>query len=1041
MMEIILGKNKISWHYTLLYMSLILFSTTAFAQIEISGVVTDEANVTLPGVTVLEKGTKNGVTTDFDGNYTITVTKGATLVFSFIGFTTHEVTIGEQTKIDIVLKENVEKLDEVVIIGYGAQKKEQINSAVAVVDLENTKEQPKVTVDQMLQGQAAGVSVTSDSGKPGAAVSVRIRGATSLTGSNEPLYVIDGIPISGDARNTATSGRPIAGSDFTSEGETTTNPLTALNPNDIESVVVLKDASATAIYGSRGANGVVIVTTKSGKKGTGKITYDSYLTYQTQSKLLDVMNLQQYATQQNALAEIYGLEPRVEFTYPELLGAGTNWQEELFRTGVTQNHQISLSGRKDLFSYYVSGSYLKQEGTIIGSGLKRYTFKTNVDSRLKDWLRVGANLSVGVTNEDLVFGSSSNGIINYSILSAPDLAAYAGDGDFQAQEENNLGINFNNPLAMALAVDTELVRKNFFGNTYLEADIIKGLKYRFEFGGNTEFSEFDKYTPEAEYLSTEEAVYNVRRQNWYSWNLKNLVTYDKKVGKHSFTLLLGQEASESAWQGVISQGNGFVSDEIHALDVADETTSNDYKGSSSLLSFFGRLIYDFNNRYSITATYRADGSSKFSKENRWGYFPGISGSWRVSNESFMSNVKFLDDLKLRVGYGQTGNQNIGGYAYGSSLYSFTTDTGVGFLVSNLGNPDLKWESMHQTNIGLDMGFLDNKLKFTVEWYNKVSKDFLYTIPLPEYLTGNSNWEGGLSNPTVNVGEMKNTGWDISLNYGTSTNDFSWNSTLIFSTYKNELTKMNKDLNLIQTIGDINYNDITVTNSVVGQAIGQFYGLQADGLLRSDDEVTNAGTYFGETPEIGDVKYVDVSGDGIVNEDDYTYIGNPHPKFTYGFTNNFEYKGVTLSVFLQGSYGNDILNLTRKYGTRNSNLYINQLAEASDFWSVDNPDAQLPRPQLEDHNNNRISSRFVEDGSYLRIQNVTLGYNFPTNLISKIKMSRLRIYGGVQNLYTFTDYKGYDPEVGSINQNALLMGIDNGRYPSPRTYTMGLNIEF
>lgn len=1018
-----------------------LLGQVALAQKTVSGTVSDKDGMTLPGVTVLEKGTTNGVTTDIDGKYSITVNNDATLTFTFIGFSGQEIVVGDKTTIDITLQENVQDLGEVVVIGYGTQKKERVTSAVAVVNMDNVVEQSKVTVDQMLQGQAAGVSVTTDSGKPGAAVSVRIRGATSLTGSNEPLYIIDGIPISGDARNTATSGRPVAGNDFTSQGDTTVNPLAALNPNDVESVVVLKDASATAIYGSRGANGVVIITTKSGKKGTGKIAYDSFIAFRTQSKMLDGMNLRQYATLQNSLAEIYGLQPRIEFQQPELLGEGTDWQDELFRSGFTENHQISLSGGKDGYTYYISGGYMDQEGTIVGSGLRRYTFKLNLDSQVKDWLRVGGNFSAAVTNEDLVFSSSSNGIINYTMLSAPDLAPYAGSGGFQAQEENELGIAFNNPLAMALAINQKLVRKSFFGNTYLEARLMPELKYRFEFGANTEFSEYERFTPAADYLSTEMAVYNSNRQNWYNWNLKNLITYNKSFGKHNLNVLLGQEATESVWEGLITQGNGYVSNQIHTISVADDTFADDYKGSSALLSFFTRVNYDFNNKYSISGTFRADGSSKFAEGNRWGYFPGVSGSWRISSESFMENVEAVNDLKLRVGYGQTGNQNIGNYRYGSALSTFNTSYGTGFLVSNLSNPDLKWESMHQTNIGLDVALFNSKLNMTVEWYNKVSKDFLFVLPLPSYITGDQSWQGGMDNPTVNLGEMKNTGWDITLKYGASTEDFKWNSTLIFSMYKNKLTKMNGNLDLVTPIGDINYNNINVTNSVVGQPIGQFYGLKADGLLRSAEEVSAAGTYFGATPEIGDVKYVDVSGDGIVNEDDFTFMGTPHPDFTYGFTNNFEYKGITLSVFLQGSYGNDILNLTRKYGTRNSNLYINQLAEASDFWTEDNQDAKFPRPQLEDHNNNRVSSRFVEDGSYLRIQNVTLGYNFPTDLISKVKMSSLRIYAGVQNLYTFTNYSGYDPEVGSINQSASLMGIDNGRYPSPRTYTLGLNVQF
>ncbi|MGV7104917.1 SusC/RagA family TonB-linked outer membrane protein [Flavobacterium sp. U410] len=1023
------------------------FSALTAQNIKVSGVVSDKQGLTLPGVNVVLKGTQKGVITDFDGNYELEVPANGVLNFSYIGFKTLEVSVNSKTTLNVTLEENVSSLEEIVVIGYGSQKKGEVNSSISSVNMNNVREQPKTTVEQLLQGQAAGVTVTSDSGKPGAAVSVKIRGAASLTGSNEPLYVIDGIPISGDATFKAMGGQPIAGENFTNQGDNTVSPLAALNPNDIESIDILKDASATAIYGSRGANGVVIITTKSGKKGEGKISYDTYVSLQKQYKLLDVMNLQQYAVQQNALAEVYGMVPRVEFQNPELLGSGTNWQDEIYKTGMIVSHQLAFSGGKEDTSYYLSGGYMNQEGTVIGSGFKRYSFKANLDNRVKKWLKVGGNITGAITNEDLTLNSSNNGIINLSLLSAPDLPVTTSDGQFATQQSNNSGVFYRNPVGTALGISNNLIRKNFMGNLYADADIIKGLKYRFEFGANTEFSENNIYTPEATYLNTSKSILHVRRQNWYAWNLKNYLTYDFRLGEnHKFTVLAGQESSESVWEGVLNWGYGFLNDQIQNLNVADadQTQASSYKGSSALSSYFGRILYDFNNKYGITATYRADGSSKFAEGNRWGYFPGISGSWRVSNESFMENTKkYVDDIKIRVGYGETGNQNIPNYLYGSTLYSFQTSTGTGFTLANIPNPKLKWETSRQTNIGLDFSVFDKTLKFSIDHYKKVTDDLLYQVPLPDYYTGGYAYEGGTSAQYSNVGKVSNTGWDFAITYtNKALNGFSWTSNLVISKYKNKLESVSEELDLSKTIYLNDYTESIVTNSTVGQPLGLFYGLESAGIFRTQEDLNGVGTYFGQTPQLGDVKYVDQNGDGKIDEKDMTYIGNPHPDFTFGFTNNFEYKGFTLSLFFQGSYGNDIMNLTRKAGTSNTYMYTNQLAEASDFWTPDNVDASLPRPVSSlSHANNRISSRFVEDGSYIRLQNLTMGYNFPKEMLSKMKMSRLKIYMGVQNLFTITNYKGYDPEVGSFNQDVLLMGIDNGRYPNPRTYTMGLNVEF
>ncbi len=1040
---------------------LFFLTSTAFlnAQTKVSGVVSDAKGLTLPGVNVTIKGTKDGVVTDFDGKYEISIPQKASLVFSFIGFTTQEIVVNGKTTINVKLQESENTLNEVVLIGYGTQLKKDLNGSISSVkakDLENLRQ---VSVDQMLQGKAAGVSVTNGSGQPGAAASVRVRGVTSINGTNEPLYIIDGVPISGDATGRATSGRPISGNDFSSNGgsgNSASSPLTMINPSDIQSIDILKDASATAIYGSRGANGVIIITTKSGSKGTGKITYDSSTSFSSIYKKLDVLNLQQYAVLQNGLAAAFSVTPRAEFSHPELLGKGTNWQDEIYQTAMIKNHQIAFSGTNGGTNYYLSLGFLDQEGNIIGSGYKRYTMRLNVDSKVKDWLKVGANVNGGVTNEDITVNQSFSGLISNTLLQAPDMPIRNLDGSYAAPPAGQ-NVNYFNPVAEALTKDNKLVRKNFLGNVYAEASLFKGLKYRIEVAANTEFSENTEFAPSFDRGSQFNltADLNERRQNWYSTNIKNLLTYDFKVQKHKFTLLAGQEANDAHWEGILASANGFQTNDIYGLNLSDTNnrTVTSYKGSQSLASIFGRLIYDFDNRYSLSTSIRQDVSSKFdgTANNQKGYFPAVALSWKLSNEKFMEDTKkYIDNIKFRVGYGETGNQQIPNNRYSALLGQQNSGLGNGFLPSNFPNPDLTWESLKQTDIGVDFTLLDARMSVSFDFYNKKSSGFLYQIPWPDYLTGGTSQYGGIDAPYSNIGEVQNKGYDLTLGYATkNTENFSWSSSLVFSHYKNEVLSLVDGLSLTQEVNTNGYQPVVVTNTLVGQPIGMFYGYKTDGLFNSMEELNSAPLQFGQTvgtapgeTYLGDVKYVDVNGDGVIDPKDKTVIGNPHPDFTFGFTNNFKYKNFDLSIFLQGSVGNDVMNLTRRAGTSNSLLFQNQLTEALDYWTPTNTDTNVPRPIGSTSNYNlEISDRYVEDGSYLRIQNLALGYTLPQSLVSRVKISRLKVYGSVQNLFTFTNYSGYDPEIGSFNQNVLLSGIDNGRYPSPRTYSVGINLEF
>jgi len=1058
--------NFIHWNANHRAVPLILFllltSNFITAQVKISGTVSDEKGLSIPGANISVVGQRASVSTDFDGKYTIDAPANATLEFSFIGFNTQKIALNGKTTINAVLKSATEELKDIVVIGYGTQKRKDINSAISSIsskDIENLK---VVSFDQMMQGKAAGVVVNSNSGEPGSNVSVRIRGASSLTGTNEPLYVIDGVPISGDARNSSTSGRNAQGnSNFSNAGNITQSPLALINPSDIESIDILKDASATAIYGSRGANGVIIVTTKSGKKGTGKLSFENSYSISNLPKKLHSMNLQQYATHQNALSDVYDpTGKRPEFAHPELLGKGTDWQDAIYETGIMTSNQLSFSGGKDGVNYYLSGGVLNQDGIVIESAFKRYNFRANIDAKVNKFIKVGVNVSGAITDEKLTLNGQFNGVVATSLLATPDVAVRELSGAFAGPPSGG-ATSFVNPVATSLLGSNTLVRKNYSGNFYTQIDLLKGLEYRFEVGGYMYDNLGERFDPMYSLGNAVKSFANLyyNPSSGNSWNLKNMLTYRNTIGKHNFTVLAVQESNRSHWEGYSITGYGFKDNSdksLSASDLSKAVTSGIYKGTQTLSSYLGRVVYDFGGKYGVSAAVRADGSSKFFVGNKWGVFSSVGGSWKLSNESFMEGTKkYVDNIKLRFGWGQTGNNQIPGNLYDSNLHIVNSTMGTSYLPANTPNKDLKWETQEQTNLGLDFTMFQSKLTASLDLYRKVSKNFLYQVPLPYFLSGGGNYEGGVDPPYFNLGSMQNKGVELTLGYTQNFSaNFSWNSSLNVTKYVNEVTDM-AGLNIVKTMGTLAYNTVTVSRTQEGLPIGSFAGYQALGIYRTDDDLTTYGHEVGGTKVVlkngtnsllpdfqkGDVIYKDQNNDGIIDTKDIVSIGNPNPKFTYGFTNNFRYKSIDLSVFLQGTVGNKLLNLTRASGTMNSNLGTNYLTEAADFYSASNLDASLPRPSTYDNINNAVSTRFIEDGTYLRVQNVTLGYSLPSDIISKIKLTRLRVYASAQNLYTFTKYKGYDPEVGSYNQDALLSGIDNGRYPVPRQISFGFNVEF
>jgi TonB-linked SusC/RagA family outer membrane protein len=1040
---------------TSLLLLLLFCYTASIAQTKtIKGIVTDEKRVPLSGATIIVKETGTTVQTDSDGKFTIELAaKGKKLLVSYVNMTTSEVNIGKDVNLTITLSSSTKDLSEVVVIGYGTQNKRDVNGAIASVKADQLRNTPQSSIDQMLQGRVSGVTVTQNSGAPGSATSVKIRGINSL-GSNEPLYVIDGVPVLGDARNSSTSGRAASvGFDWAGggNGQTAVSPLAALNPSDIASVEILKDASAAAIYGNRAANGVVIITTKRGKNMDGKIVYDTYFGTQRPSKYLEVMNLQEYAKFENDLSAAYSQPLRPEFADPSILGAGTNWQKEIFRQAAMQSHQLSFSGGKDAVNYFVSGGYFNQDGIVVGSNFKRFSLRTNIDGQVKKWLKIGTSLAVSRTKERITLNDDMEGVISGALLQAPDMPVRNSDGKYAGPSTSNGAEPAQNPVAKALLIDNTIQRDKIFGSIYAEINFLKNFTLRAEFAGDFNNSDKRGFKPTYEWGRIKNTIAlgfaGIDRSQY--WDAKQILTYNGHYKKNKFTIMGGHEVSEVRWNGVAGIRSDFPSNDIRVLSLGNPlgATNDEYRGSQALESYFGRATYTFDSRYSLTATLRADGSSKFDPTNgkQWGYFPAMAVGWTVTNEKFMKDVKWLNNLKLRVGYGEIGNQNIPNYAYGSSLVQTPTGIGLGFYPNNIPNADVSWEKQKQTNVGVDITVLKNKVELSVDYFKKTSTDFLLPLPLPDYLGVSGN--GSIKAPVVNAGEIENKGFDVNLKVNKiNLGPVEWNTSAVLSAYKNRVN----DLKDLEFINKVQFGTLAVSKVAQGVPVGVFVGYKTDGLFTDVSQFVGAPKQFGlnfqpgyQGVYLGDVKYVDVNGDGVVDAKDATVIGNPNPDFTYGFTNSFSFKGIDVSVFIQGSHGGEIMNIVNRSIGGLDKLYNNQLKAYSNYWSPTNTGATIPRPRPGTDNQNLvISDRFIEDASYMRIQNISLGYHLPKAVIKRLRVVHsVRVYGSIQNLKTFTKYSGYDPEVGSFNQNTGLMNVDNGRYPVPRTMTVGVNLEF
>jgi TonB-linked SusC/RagA family outer membrane protein len=1041
----------------LITLLLMLLSASAWSQDrKLTGTITDESGQRMPGATVRVPQTNIGTVTNIEGVFELMVPSGTrALEFGMIGMETQTITLGKQDRLKVSLSPSSAGLDEVVVIGYGSQNKKDVTGAISSVRAEELKNLPQPSVDQLLQGRAAGVVITQNSGQPGSASSVRIRGVTSLTGSNEPLYIIDGVPVSGDGNRIGTSGRSDA-SGFSwsggGNGQTALSPLASINPADIVNIDILKDASAQAIYGSRAANGVIIITTKRGRSGESKITYDAYGGYQEPAKLLNTLNLQDYARLQNKLAKVYGTQPLSEFADPSLLGQGTDWQRAIFRRAPMQNHNLGISGGSNRLQYYFSAGYLNQDGMVIGSNFERLSTRLNIDSQVKDWFKFGTSITANRTNERITLNDDAEGVISRALLQGPDVPVKNPDGTYAGPPPNAPEAPQSNPVAQALDIQNNVFRNRVLGSIFADINFGKHLAFRTEVNGDFAFRQSPAFRPTYKWGLVENTVATAQNtfENTQWWVLKNYLTYTQQFGKHNVNAMVGHEAQESSWRGLNGVRANFPTNELPVVGLGDPLTAanSEYKGSTALESYYGRAIYSFDNRYNLTATLRADGSSKFDPAggNQWGYFPSFSASWNVSNEKFLKGNKVLSNLRVRGGYGLVGNQDVPNYLYGVGLFQVQSGLGVGFFPDKIANRTLQWESARQANVGIETGFFQNRIELVVDVYRKESSDFLYRLPLPDYIgvTG----VGSIGSPWVNIGNMENRGVDITLNTRNVVSaKLNWNSTLIFSHYRNKILDI-QGLNIIEAV---QFGFFPVTNTIEGQPIGMFWGLQAEGLFRNIDELNRAPIQFerpvgkgvGQT-YLGDIKYKDVNGDGKVDSKDATFIGNPHPKFTYGFTNHFTFGNLDVNIFLQGAYGAKGLNFLRRSTEGINARFNNQTARAALFYDEEEgrTDTDVFRPVPgSDNPNLKVSSYWVEDISYLRIQNIQLGYSLPQEITRVVRLNRLKVYASIQNLRTFTKYSGLDPEIGNYNQKATLPNVDNGRYPVPRTFTFGVNAEF
>ena len=1005
----------------------------------VAGRVTSRDNgEPLPGVTILVKGTNLGASTNSEGNFSLSVPDNSVLVFSSVGFASQEIMVnGATPTLVVALAPDVKALSEVVVVGYGTQSRQQLTTAITSVSAAAIERQPVAGFDQALQGQAPGVQVTAPSGAPGAGINVRIRGNATIGLNASPLYVIDGIPVlpTYDQELAVGGQRP--------------NPLNAINPNDIESIDVLKDGAASAIYGVRASNGVVVITTKRGKVGKATVGFSTYFGRQVIRRELDLLNGRQFAALYNDQLVNSGLAPAYN---PDTVRTNTDWQNEVYRPANIQNYQLNVSGGTDKTRYYLSGGYFKQDGISLNSGFDRYTFKLNLDQQLSSRFRAGTSLNLSRTGNNNSSrsenGAGSSGTVLGTLASIPTMPVRNPDGSYAV---NPFARNFDNPVGNLLESSNKATIYQVIGNVYAELDILKNLTLRstagIDFRSQIENEFITRDYPGTSGPGTAEANRGSGRTGTNQqviWLQENTLTYRPSLGeKHNLTLLAGESMQVSDRFTSSASGNGYASNAVPYLSgVSVFNKPSSYQDQWGLLSFFGRATYDYDQRYLASVSLRADASSRFRPGKQYGYFPAVSAAWRVSKEAFFPENKVVSDLKLRGSFGANGNQEFftyqrfSRYGIGYTYPGAGTAVASGIAQSDIGNNDLKWETTYQYNAGLDLSLLDNRLTFTADVYRKHTRDLLQLVTIP--------LSTGADNLSIlqNVGSIRNQGLELGLttNNVQPINGFGWTTNLNFTMNRNKVLDLGQ---VVSTEGRLEDRRIEAGNGfvLVGQPLGVFYAYQVQGIFQSQAEVDAAARQSPGRTAAGDIRFRDLNGDGIINDKDRTIIGNPNPKSIAGVTNTFTFKGLELSIFFQGSFGNDIYNQNRET-LESMRDPLNQTTRVLNRWTPTNTNTDVPRAIAADPNGNaRYSDRFIEDGSYVRLKNLTLAYNLPTSLIKHAALSNLRLYVTGQNLTTWTNYSGYDPEVSSDPFSTTGQGRDFGVYPQSRTYTVGLNASF
>ncbi|WP_298113896.1 TonB-dependent receptor [uncultured Bacteroides sp.] len=1021
---------------------------------KVSGVIVDEAGEPVIGANVLVKGTTNGVITDIDGNYFLNdVPDDAVISISYIGYQPKEFKAGSKELAKVVLQEDSEMLDEVVVVGYGVQKKRDVSTAVSSVKAEALANNPATDFRQALVGKMPGVQVTTPSGNPEGSVSIRVRGISTVNAGSDPLYIVDGVPMERGFAN--------------------------LNTNDIESIEVLKDASAAAIYGSRGSNGVVLITTKKGTSEKLTVQYDGYYGIQNVSKKLPMMNAYQFAEfardgHNNAyLAEVPGASPDDPNSvrpksyhqipaelFPYLEGqpglADTDWQDAIFRTAGTTGHNISLSGKTQSINYFVSGNYMSKEGIIINSDFKKYSMRMNLDGKYKR-LKFGVNFAPSYSTSNSVDASGAGGVVQSALMMPPVWPVYNADGSYNYQGNGywRIGTDYQhneilNPVAMANLQSNVTDRMSIIGKVYAELELFKGLSYKISFGGDYYGAHNDKYRQSALPLKGKDYYDSPSNPEGYSsssfyfnWLIENQLTYTTTIKeKHNLTAILVQSAQKETAKSNNVTATDYPNDYIQTISGGTVTKGASDKTQWSIASYLARVQYSYSGKYMLSAAIRTDGSSRFGKNNRWGYFPSASAAWRISEEDFFKKQKalsFINDMKLRVSYGVTGNFQIGNYEHLATMSNdnYILGTGQGGLVygykpDNIERDDLSWEKNKMVNAGVDLQMFNGLLGVTVDYYNTNTSDMLLNVPVP-LLTG-------YSTSLMNIGKVNNRGWEIGLTSQKHfTNDFGYSFNANWAKNINEVKALGPGNAPIISSGSVEH---AYYITEVGQPIGNYYLLVQDGIFETEEDLKKY-PHFDNT-QVGDFRFVDVDGDGVLDLDkDRAVVGNYMPKFTYGFGGKLWYKGFDFDINFQGVYGNKILNLNRRY-IDNMEGNVNGTTIALDRWqSESNPGNGLVNKanRKQTGYNGRTSTWHLEDGSYLRLQNVALGYTLPETWTRHFYVEKMRIYVSGQNLVTFTKYSGYNPEVNARPDSALTPGEDYGTYPLARTFMFGVNVTF